>query len=391
MGIIVEIKNPVEDLGKKLKSYKRKFWMKTALVILTLLAATASTFFLLEMQTYSDVRVLQSYSTEESGSGAYCQYMDGILRYSRDGVAFLDYQGNEQWNQSCQIQTPFATINGETVVIADRGGNDILVFGADGLRGEIHTNYPVEAIAAAENGIVCALLRNGSTPELICYDAAGNVLVEQKASLSGTGYPLAMALSPDGMLLQVSYLCIEDGVEASRVCFYNFSEELAEESSQKVTEDVYKNTVISFLTFVDGEKSLAVGDGALYIYEGAGAPELTRTVELDKEIKSICHEDGRLGLVLKNSGETGYELRIYNENGNQTMSKEFSGEYGTVKMSQGDVIMYEGQSCMIYSNLGVRKFDGELNESIQEIIPLTGINKYLVMNANGIEEVRLVK
>ena len=73
------------------------------------------------------------------------------------------------------------------------------------------------------------------------------------------------------------------------------------------------------------------------------------------------------------------------------MSKEFSGEYGTVKMSQGDVIMYEGQSCMIYSNLGVRKFDGELNESIQEIIPLTGINKYLVMNANGIEEVRLVK
>ena len=53
--------------------------------------------------------------------------------------------------------------------------------------------------------------------------------------------------------------------------------------------------------------------------------------------------------------------------------------------------MYEAQSCMIYSNLGVRKFDGELNESIQEIIPLTGINKYLVMNANGIEEVRLVK
>ena len=46
---------------------------------------------------------------------------------------------------------------------------------------------------------------------------------------------------------------------------------------------------------------------------------------------------------------------------------------------------------MIYSELGVKKFEGEMDKEIMEILPLQGINKYLVMNADGIEEIRLVK
>lgn len=38
-----------------------------------------------------------------------------------------------------------------------------------------------------------------------------------------------------------------------------------------------------------------------------------------------------------------------------------------------------------------QKFDGELNETIQEMFPILGVNKYIVMNANGMEVVRFVK
>ena len=51
-----------------------------------------------------------------------------------------------------------------------------------GAKGEIHTNYPIEKIAVAENGIVSTILNNENSPMVVCYDATGNVLVEHRAS-----------------------------------------------------------------------------------------------------------------------------------------------------------------------------------------------------------------
>lgn len=391
MGIVVEIKNPAEDLEQKIKAYKRRFWVRVVLTSLTLLAAIISTFLLIEMQTYRKVRVLQNYSSSEGQKGTYLEYADGMLRYSRDGIVYLDYKGEEQWNQSCQIQSPYAVVNQDAAAVADRGGNTIMVFDTDGIRGEIHTTYPVEGMTIAENGIVCALLKNENTPVLVCYDAAGNVLVEQNASVSGTGYPLSMALAPEGNMLQVNYLCIEDGVQATRVVYYNFSQDREEGNSQKAVETVCKNQVIATSWFVNDSTSVIAGDGAFYVYKGKEKPELSVEIALDKEIRSVFHDKNKIGFVLKNTGEEGYELRIYNTEGRQTFSRTFTGEYSNVKMKKGSVILYEGQRCLVFSKFGVRKFDGELDKSIQEIIPLAGVNKYLLMSTDGIEEVRFVK
>ena len=90
-------------------------------------------------------------------------------------------------------------------------------------------------------------------------------------------------------------------------------------------------------------------------------------------------------------GTEGYELRLYNMSGNLALSRDFEGEYSNIKVSNGNVIMYDGKKSLIYSELGVKKSEGEMDKEIMEILPLQGINKYLVMNADGIEEIRLVK
>ena len=53
--------------------------------------------------------------------------------------------------------------------------------------------------------------------------------------------------------------------------------------------------------------------------------------------------------------------------------------------------MYDGRQCSIFMRNGVQKFKGEMNHHILEIFPVSGINKYIVMNANGMEHIRLVK
>ena len=61
--------------------------------------------------------------------------------------------------------------------------------------------------------------------------------------MSGQGYPIGMSLSPNGTILQISYLCVVDGVEATRVAYYDFAN-TDEEYGVPVAEEIYKNQVI---------------------------------------------------------------------------------------------------------------------------------------------------
>ena len=72
-------------------------------------------------------------------------------------------------------------------------------------------------------------------------------------------------------------------------------------------------------------------------------------------------------------------------------SKEFQGEFSNVKMYDGEIFMYEGNKCSIYTKDGIHRFDGELIDSIVAVFPEPGINKYNVITANSMQEIRLVK
>ena len=129
----------------------------------------------------------------------------------------------------------------------------------------------------------------------------------------------------------------------------------------------------------------------MLIYRGQDTPSLQNTIELDKQIKSVFYSPSYIGLVLKNEGEAGYELRLYNKSGSMVMSEKFTGDYSNVKICGMQVIMYGGTQCSVFTRAGVHKFEGEMDEAILEMFPVFGVNKYIVMNANGMEVVRFVK
>ena len=389
MGIVVEFKNPLRNLDRKIKIYKRKILFRHILSFITLLAACSATYLLLEVQTYNDMRLVKQVADSSEINGSVKEYANGFLKYSRDGASYLDKQGKEKWNHPYQLKNPVVQINKEAIAIASQEGNDIFVFDKKGIRGEIRTGYPIEKMTISENGIVATLLKNENNPKIVCYDSKGKILVEHQATLGGTGYAIGLALSPDGTMLAVTYFCIEDGVEATRLSFYNFGEEKTKDFL--VEEQIYKNTVIPSVFFMDEDTAVAIGDASCMIYKGKSKPKLKKTIEFDKEINGVFHTDKNIGFLLKNSGEAGQELRLYSKSGSEKLSKNFRGEYKSVKMSGNDVIMVDGKNCCIISKGGVIKVEGEMKNILYEVIPLTGINKYLIANENGIEEIRLVK
>lgn len=392
MGIIIEVRKPDENnVEEKIKGHKRRALINRIITILLVISALVSTYLLIEVTTYDKMNVIQEYGDVGKDNSNYVKYADGILKYSRDGAAYLDKQGEEQWNQSYQLKNPFVYSNEGALIIGNQGGNNVYVFNEKGLTGEIHTNFPIEDAVVAENGIVAVMLKNGMTPQIICYDAAGKILVEHMASLTGIGYPIGMALSPEGTMLQVSYYCVSDGVSATKVVYYDFGANHGHKENHQVSEATYKNKMIPLSYFVNSRKSILVSDSSFMIYEGKEEPQLSKTIELEKEIQSVFYDKEYIGFVLKNAGEEKTELRLYDTNGEQKMSKTFIGEYSNIHMIDGHVLLFDGGKCAIFSRMGVQKFEGEVEMNIKEILPLTGINMYLLISNDGMKEVRLVK
>ena len=379
------------EMGEPGRRRKRSVKGKVTAVMIVLLAAAVGMYLLVNLQTYTRVRTTDVYGKGEAANIGYREFAGGVLKYSRDGISYIDQKGEEQWNHSYQIKNPYIEAEQESAVVADKGGNDILVICEDGVKGEIHTAMPIEKVSVSRQGIVGTVLKNDSSAEIICYDTAGNILVEHKTSSVGTGYPMDIALSEDGKVMQVLYFYTQDGAITSKVMYYNFGEAGRSKTDNQVSSQEYKDTVMVSGFFLDQDVSAAVGDNCLAIYHGKDAPEEKVQIAIDKEIRSVFHSENYIGMVLKNEGKEGYELRLYNGDGKVVISKDFTGDYGNVKLCGRQVIMYEGKKCSIILRNGIQKFEGEMGNNIMEIFPVAGVNKYIVMSADGMEKIRLVK
>ena len=94
---------------------------------------------------------------------------------------------------------------------------------------------------------------------------------------------------------------------------------------------------------------------------------------------------------MKNSGKTGYELRVYRIGGKIEVQESLDKEYKNIKLLKKRIILENGNACAIYSFSGVCKFKGTLEMNVIGVYPTKGMNKYIVISANGFQKVQLAK
>ncbi len=389
MEEIREENDILDELEEKIRQHKKRYIQKIVIIITAVVLSLVGGIAYVTHQTYDKVRIANTFHDEMESGEQYAEFGGGILKYTRDGATFVNNKGKEKWNAAYQIQTPVISVKGDSAAIADKGGNDISVFGKKGLKGEIHTTLPIEKTAVSSQGIVSTILKDGNTFRVVCYDAAGNILVEHKTSPSTTGYPMDIDISDDGYMLLVSYFMIADGVPTGRIVYYNFGEEGQKKEDYIVAEETYENAVVPTVFFMDDQTSVIASDGEIAIYKGKDVPKKISSIKMGNRIKSVSHDEKYIGVVSNKNGEN--NLQLYDKRGKQILSQKFQGEYKNVKIEDGLVIMYSGKQCSVFAKNGVQRFDGEFDTDIFEIKPLLGINRYLVINANGFEEIRFTK
>lgn len=347
------------------------------------------TYLLLTNHLYHKVSQTASYKRETSDSNRYASFRNGIIRYGRNGVTFLSRQNEVLWIQPGQFQNPALEVNDQTFAVADTGGNSIQIFTDKGLKGEFETNLPIEKFSLSNQGIVSAILKNENSPMIVTYDSTGNILVENQVVTGSMGYPVALEMSPDGKVLLVSYLDMKNSTLKSRVAGYNFVEEGTDRENHQVSMEEYEDSVIPEIFFMDAVTSVAVGDHSFSISKGSRIPEKTTEVELFREIRSTFHTSRYIGFVLLNEEKSGYELRLYSKSGKQIMNRAISGEFSNVYMEGNEIILYEGSRCSIYTSMGMPRFDGDLKDDILMMVPMEGINRYMMMSTDELRVIYL--
>ena len=372
---ILAAPDDLSEIKNKVKKFRVRKLRKLLVPAVLILLAVCGTYLLLKNQTYMQARTAREYPVDISDTSSYARFGDGIVRYNRDGVVFLNKKNEEQWIQPAQIQNPIIVVKDKAFAVADNGGNNIMVFTEEGLKGEIETTLPIEKIAVSDQGIVSAVLKDENSPKIISYDATGNILVEQKTTAGTTGYPAALELSDDGRVLAVSYLYTEGAAIKSKVVFYNFGETGQGKTDNIVSSEEYNDTVAAEIFFMGEDRSVVVGDNGFTIYKGKEEPQKEKEITVGQEIQSVFHSDQYIGFVLLNRDKSGYEVRLYNRLGDQVLNRDIPAKYDNVKIDGDEIIMFDGTKCCIVSATGIIRFNGDIKINALEMFRAPGLNR----------------
>lgn len=383
-------KLPEDDFEAKL-ARNRKWVFRRRIILAAVVLAVIGGFVLYNvLTTFRDYVIVDSYENEVSAGSEYVAAGNRIYRYSTDGISCVSRRNELQWSITYNMQAPIADVCGETMAVAEQQGNQVYVVNEDGLVGNFETLLPILKVRVSRQGVVAVVLQEEDVSWVNLYQADGTAIAEDKTTVTESGYPLDIDLSPDGQKLAVSYLGVKEGMISSDVVFYHFGSAGQVENDYVVSRETYTDTVIPEIYFTDNARAVAVADNGYMVFRGSDAPEQSEIVTFEEEILSTFHDEDAIGFLFE-SREEGYAYRmeLYNYRGRRRFSKNLNSEFERIKIQNGQILMYSDRSIDIITSSGQMRFTSAYEKSIADIFYFSEFRKYLVITDEGFDRIRI--
>ena len=374
----------------RLSRHKRNIVKKTVITVVAIAAAVTAVGFYIEKRSYHNYKVVQSSEQEDVVSTSYIEMDGDILRYSPDGVALVSDKMSTLWSETYQMQNPVADVNGTRAVIADKDGTTLEIYDKSGKTGSVTTSYSIIKARVSKSGLVAAILDGGDDTWIDFYSTDGSLIAENQTKIDDPGYPLDIAVSEDGVVMMVTYQFVDGSDTTSYVAFYNFGDVGQNEDDRIVSGYKYEGVVVPQIQYLSNNRSIALKDNGFTIYQGSQIPKEVKTIETDKEIVSTFYDDDMVGLVLKNdSKDKQYIMEVYNTaDGKLKFKEDFNIPYTTIKLSGGNILMYNSSQMCVMNSRGVQKYLGSVDGTIKDFFKI-GMNRYLLVLDSGVDVIKL--
>lgn len=377
-----------QNRRRKRRRRRRKIWP-----LILVCAAAALAFgarYYMNHRTSSAYSVVSSGAREDTASSRYQSFADAVLRYSDDGASLSKDDGTLIWNESYDMHSPTADISEDALVIYDKKGTIMYVFGTNGIRGMITTELPILKAKVSSQGMIAAILEDGETTWINFYSMEGQTIATGKTRIDSPGYPVDLDVSRNSELLMVSYLYIDGNTPTSYVAFYSFGSAGQNQMDNIVSGYTYPNVMIPQVSFLGDDVAVAVRDDGLTLYSGSQIPAENVSVTEETEIASTFISDRGVGLIVQSGvNRQGHILKMYNTGGKLVTERDLQEDYSSVTVSGGQLILHNDRQVSIYGMDGSEKFSGVIEEGMIQSICKTGSNRYMVVMEEGLETIRL--
>ncbi|MFV0341809.1 MAG: DUF5711 family protein [Anaerocolumna sp.] len=394
MAVVLE-KQDLRVYEIRKKKHRRRMAIITVISLATFIIVVLTILIMVLNRRYNSYEVIKSTERKDTTSATYYPYKNGILRLSRDGVMAMNGSGVQLFNGMFQMKDPVIDEMGNYVVVYDRGSKDLQLINGSGKVVEININNPIIKAEIANQGVVAVLMDGGDENLLEFYSFEDNVndpILQIRTLTKEDGYPIDIALSKDGRRLVTSYVALNSGTIQNKLTFQNFGETGNNYTNKLVGAQDLGQTLIGDVEFINSNTICAFGDDRFYIYSMEKLPELVHEEILEKEVQTIFYSEEYIGLsLLNNGGESKYEIDLYDLEGNKVLSFQTNLDYSKIHIADDEIIMYSGTEWYIYNLNGKQKFYYKFNEEIMDIFPGKGFNKYIIINSNSIEDVKLTE
>lgn len=338
-------------------------------------------------------------SMESAGAGSqfvqYIPFGENMIRYTKDGATYLDASGNNVWTVSYEMRTPISNVNGDYAVIADQQGNEIYICSTSGCTGVAKTQLPITKAAVSSIGVTAAVVEDGTASYVFYFRRDGEELgINIKMLLSGDGYPLDLALSPDGTQIVMSVVHLEGGVLKNKVVFYDFSEIGKNVNNRYVGgfEEEFNGKMAARVRYLNQDTVCAFSDSGLTFISVKNVipdPEVI-TVEVEEDIESICSSERYAAMILDNPTGDPYRMDIYTTDGKLKKSIPFDYPYSGALIDGDQVILYNEESCMVYNIDGYKKFEGRFDFPVSLVRKgKKGFNSLIIAGSDRMQEISL--
>ena len=358
-----------------------RFWLVFGIIAVVIIVITAA-FLMLRYHRYTTYELKWEREMAEGSFSGYEHFGENVIRYSHDGASYIDKDGNDVWVDTYEMSNPKAYVSGDYACIYDAFGTQIRIYNLTGLIGTAATLKPVTKAVVAESGVCAAIIEDNDAAYITFFRKDGSDLdITIKSRLEGDGYPIDIALSPEGTQLISAFEYLDGGVMKSKVVFYDFSEIGKNVPNRLVGgfEEPFAESMVARVRFINSTYSYAAADTGIYIFSSRNisSPELVNTITTGESITSIVNAGNHLGVVYtdlaadeeSDSEEPvkNYRLVIYNADGSEMLRKEFDEQFDTLGADESYIYLIGNDNCTIMSMNGIIKFSDYMEDGARMV------------------------
>ena len=371
---------------------KQKRRLVFALVCLCAVVA-AAIYFVSRNRQYNGYKVVESSQTDYENTANYIQFSDNLLKYTQDGVSYINSKGETVWTTGINMKIPVAVSSGDYAVVADMNGNTVCIFSAQGEVSSQTMPYPICDVDVGDQGAFAVVLESDKTNYINMYNRKGEIIYEIQTTIDKSGYPLDITISDNGQKLFTSYMNVGNNVMENNLAAYNFGEVGQNSNADRVVGGYkFADQVFSKVEFVNNDTVVAFGTKTIEIYAMKEKPSLRKSLTFDKEIRSIFYGEDYIGVLQKEMGEDAkhlYTISVFNLRGKLEFASYVDFDYDNIFAADDEVIITGGNDCVIFRTNGTVKFEGKLPGRIKSMIPSGKHLEYVVVYENETQVIKL--